>query len=852
MTRHTRQILHVLLPAAAVGIFCLAIGVIVREVHTISLRDVVEELRSLSPTVLTGSSLFALASYSILTLYDYLALQYVGAGLRYLRVAPVSFSAFAIGHNVGLSSLSGGAIRYRAYSLAGLSAARIALVVGFIPLTYGLGAAILLGVTLLLDPAALTALPLGKAWLQSLGVLLLVVPLLYVGWNALRRTPVTIGAWMLTPPGARLGLCQCLLGSADLVLASLVLYVLVHGASDISFLPFLGAYLLAMVAGVVSNVPGAVGVFESAMLLLLPDIPVAILLGSILAYRLIYYLVPLLLALMLVVAHEVVEHRAKLQQLSLAGMAWGTRVVPQVIGATVFFVGTYLLVGAAIPFTPLEHGLFGSLVPIPLLELAHLLSSAIGVGLLLLARGLFRRLHGAYSATVILLAVGSVMMFIHRDSMLQSALLLLILMLTWLSRAEFYRGRGLLDQRFDTSWVLSIVLVLVAAFGLGIFVHRHVEYSDQLWWQFALDGDAPRMLRASVLVLVIAGVFAVLRLIRGHPRPGPSVGTDELARARAIVASSPRSDANLALLGDKRFLFHPADDAVLMYQGSGRSFIAMGDPLGNAARFEELAWSFRELCDVNNTRCVFYEVADSCLPVYIDLGLSFSKLGEEARVDLREFDLEGSKRAALRHALNRSKRDGIEFAIVPAVGVPGIIDELKQVSDDWLQVKGGREKGFSLGCFDAAYLANFDCAVMRVDNRIVAFANLWQGAGREELSVDLMRFGETAPGSVMDALFTEVMLWGREQGYAWFSLGMAPLAGLDQRSLSPAWNKLGNLAYRYGEHFYNFDGLRQYKQKFEPEWSPRYLACRGGLDLPAVLYDAAVLIAGGVKGIFPD
>ena len=184
--------------------------------------------------------------------------------------------------------------------------------------------------------------------------------------------------------------------------------------------------------------------------------------------------------------------------------------------------------------------------------------------------------------------------------------------------------------------------------------------------------------------------------------------------------------------------------------------------------------------------------------------------------------------------------------------MPGIIDELKQVSDDWLQVKGGREKGFSLGCFDAAYLANFDCAVMRVDNRIVAFANLWQGAGREELSVDLMRFGETAPGSVMDALFTEVMLWGREQGYAWFSLGMAPLAGLDQRSLSPAWNKLGNLAYRYGEHFYNFEGLRQYKQKFEPEWSPRYLACRGGLDLPAVLYDAAVLIAGGVKGIFPD
>ncbi len=103
----------------------------------------------------------------------------------------------------------------------------------------------------------------------------------------------------------------------------------------------------------------------------------------------------------------------------------------------------------------------------------------------------------------------------------------------------------------------------------------------------------------------------------------------------------------------------------------------------------------------------------------------------------------------------------------------------------------------------------------------------------------------------MDALFTHLMLWGRDQGYQWFSLGMAPLAGLERHSLAPAWNKLGNLVYRFGEHFYNFEGLRHYKQKFEPQWSPRYLASKGGIDLPVTLFDITVLIGGGVRGILP-
>ncbi len=119
----------------------------------------------------------------------------------------------------------------------------------------------------------------------------------------------------------------------------------------------------------------------------------------------------------------------------------------------------------------------------------------------------------------------------------------------------------------------------------------------------------------------------------------------------------------------------------------------------------------------------------------------------------------------------------------------------------------------------------------------------------QELTVDLMRFLREAPHGIMDYLFVELILWGKEQGYQWFNMGMAPLAGLESRALSPLWNRVASLVFRHGEHFYNFQGLRHYKDKFDPEWSPQYLACPGGLALPRVLANLASLISGGLTGV---
>jgi phosphatidylglycerol lysyltransferase len=203
----------------------------------------------------------------------------------------------------------------------------------------------------------------------------------------------------------------------------------------------------------------------------------------------------------------------------------------------------------------------------------------------------------------------------------------------------------------------------------------------------------------------------------------------------------------------------------------------------------------------------------------------------------------------LRHALRHLEHHGASCRIVPATDVPAILADLRTVSDDWLEHKAGGEKGFSLGFFRSDYVERFPVAVVEQGGRIVAFANLWPGPGTIELSVDLMRYRHDAPNGVMEGLMVCVMQWGKEQGYRSFSLGIAPLSGFERSPAAPLWTRLGSFLYAHGETFYNFKGLRAYKDKFNPVWESRYLAYSGGLTLPRTLADVAALIAGGYTRI---
>jgi phosphatidylglycerol lysyltransferase len=527
-----------------------------------------------------------------------------------------------------------------------------------------------------------------------------------------------------------------------------------------------------------------------------------------------------------------------------------SRLVPPFMAALVFVAGVILLISGAAPEAGWRLEILEGIVPLPVLEVSHILGSLIGLVLLILARGLYRRLDTAWYISAAALASGVVVSMIKGLDYEEAGIVASILAILLSCRREFYRRARIADLRISFGWLLAIVAVLGGIVWLTLFTTKHVEFSSELWWQFTFSEDAPRSLRATFLLVIIVVGFGLSQLL-GPASARPHLPTDEeLDLARRLLGRAEQPEANLVLLRDKALLFNDARTAFIMYAVRGRTIVALGDPVGPAEEAPELIWRFREMCDRLGSRPAFYQVSADTLPYYLDVGLSPIKVGEEARVMLADFSLDQPGRKDLRYAMRRAEREGLVFQMIPRNETGDIIAALKPVSNAWLATRNTAEKRFSVGAFDPDYLSEFDIAVVRVNGRVTAFANLWKAAGNRAAAVDLMRFESGVSPYTMEFLITSLILWCKEQGFAWLGLGMAPLSGLAGRDLAPIWQRLGALVFQAGERFYNFRGLRLFKDKFKPTWEPRYLACQGGLAPVRILSDTAALVAGSIRGVW--
>lgn len=828
-------------------LFVVALFIIDRELRHIHLHEILARFAAIGPERLLGAGLVALLSYTLQTTYDVLGLGYLGHTIPYRRVALASFIGVSLSNNVGHSLFTGTSVRLRLYGESGLSPGLIATLNAFCTATIWLGFLSLAGTALVLEPAGLATglrLPVN---VRVLGMAFLGVVLAYLTLVVLHRK-VTVRGVSVAPPRPKTAALQLLVASLDWGLAGTALYLLLPHELPLSLLRFLPVFLVAQVAGIASQVPGGLGVFESVMVLQLGAwLPSETVLGCLVAFRLVYYLLPLAVAAVLLGGFELRQRREAVSRVGRVVSRFVPQLAVPLLAVATFVSGVVLLVSGALPAAHGRLAVLRDLLPLPAIELSHFLGSITGFALVVLAWAVYRRVEVAWGAVVLLLGAG-IVFSLAKGFDYEEALILTVFLAALLpSRRYFYRRASLLAEPLGRGWLVAIALVVGATVWLGFFAYRHVEYAGDLWWQFAFHAEAPRFLRATMGVAAAALAFGLARLLR---TARPCVAATAISPdhpVRAIVAGAGSTVANLVFLGDKTVLVSARNNAFLMYGVSGKSWVAMGDPVGPVEEHAALLWRFREESHRNGYRTVCYEVGKQNLHLYLDLGLSLAKLGEEACVPLASFSLEGREHKPLRYIVRRLENDGVSFEIVPREGVPPLLPQLAAISDAWLELKATREKRFSLGYFEPSYLSEFPLAVVRAGGEVVAFANVWT-AGRQELSVDLMRHRPDAPAGVMDYLFTRLMLWGAAQGFATFNLGMVPLKGLENRALAPLWHRLGAVVFRHGEHFYNFQGLRHFKEKFSPVWEPRYLASPGGLALPRIVADVAALISGSLRG----
>ena len=379
-----RERLRHLAPLAGVALFAAALVALHHALRDVRYHDVVRALHTIAPSHVGLAMITTALGYGCLTLYDTLACRYVGHALPYRRTAFASFVGYAFSHTLGIPVLSGGAIRLRLYTAWGLSATEVGGILAFNGLTFWIGFAVMGGAVLLVDPPHVpSAMGLPLHSLRGAGAALLALVAAYVVLTVARRTPVTIRGYAFELPRPRVVGPQVVVSALDWTFASLTLWALLPTTPHLSYASVLGAFLLAQTVGLVSHVPGGLGVFETAVVLLLaPPLDAQAVVGSLVAFRAIYYFLPLVLAALALGAHELGLRSVVFRRLAHVLGDWGSAVVPQVLAGAAFVSGAVLLVSGATPATPYRLNRIAELLPLPILEISHFIGSLAGLGLL--------------------------------------------------------------------------------------------------------------------------------------------------------------------------------------------------------------------------------------------------------------------------------------------------------------------------------------------------------------------------------------------------------------------------------------------------------------------------------------
>ncbi|HZE88187.1 MAG TPA: phosphatidylglycerol lysyltransferase domain-containing protein, partial [Verrucomicrobiae bacterium] len=646
-----------------------------------------------------------------------------------------------------------------------------------------------------------------------------------------------------------------LVAALDWLLAWLVFHLTMTGMlRDVDVMESLSAFFLGQLIGLASFIPGGLGSADFYWTISLTaasgsrDHVVA----ALILYRVLFYVIPWAIATLVLVG-----------RLVRTGRRTGAFIRTAMASYT-FLCGAVLLASAATPALAARAHLLTKSVPLALIDISYGLSIVLGFLLLVISRGLARGYRSSHKLALALFFAGSLTTFLKGLDFEEALFSLSAAAFLLIFQQSFVKTGRL---RPPVEFIVSVGLFAVVFFGaIG-----YGSLSD-------LPNSAPPLRRLEYLpyehrflkgLFVLSSIAAIATLhftlrARPHDRMPADPEIDEaLRRAR----SYGRGTNPLMVAGGDKAIFSAAagdggageGEGFIAYRTSGRFVVGYSDPVCPPGKEREILSAFLDHASASDRDAILYQISAAFLPVAHDFGFSFFKLGEEAIVDLHRFDLKGNKAKTWRSAVNGAERAGARFEILEGDALLRAMPELREVSDDWLAHKHVVEKRFSVGRFDAQYLRRFPCAVVRnAAGRIEAFANILEGPAGGEISVDLMRYraqeeaGADALPNVMDYLFIRLILLGKERGYSRFNLGMAPLAAVGEERWARPFERLAHFFFRHGEHWYNYQGLRRYKEKFDPVWEPRYMAYPRPWDWPLATTSTAVLIAGGWRALlFP-
>ena len=785
----------------------------VRQIHT---RDVRAALHSLHFGWLALATGLTAVNIAVMGLYDVIAFRHTRTRvIERWRYGAVSF---AWSNFLTLGPLAGPAIRFWLYrravdQLADLHAGVLSVTIAFTSGLAGWTAAILLtsGEGLIVTALSALAIGIAAAWT---GLAIAERIERFENLASVRAADLALVGWI----------------DWMLAAAAFVACVLATGI-QVPLPAIVRPFFLGQVVGLASLIPGGFGTSDAVWIARLP-LEHSVSAAALMAYRSIYYVGPWAVASLLLLAWA--THRSS-QRVEVA-----RRIVAGLVGAG----GVLVIISSASPALHARLVLMERVMPLPLVEAGQFAAALAGLVLLVLARGLARGYRAAFRATLALLLLAAGASILKGLDWEESAILGAVAVAASSQAALF-------DRASREDWLeggdLGVAFAALALFVTFGTVSHHVSAATiERWTAVGYRLQGARFIRTAASMALAVTAASLYVLMRPHVQfEAPE--EPEMRHALDFHARFGNGTNPLMVATRDKSVFFDGERGMCLYRTIGPYLAVFSDPVvrAPAERAEFLNALFAHAADLDR-RVLFYQVSIDWVPLLHDRGYHFFKLGEEAHVHLDLVTTEGHAGKMTRQTLRRADRDGAAFRILAPYQVPAVLPELREISDDWLQAKGVAERQFSIGSFDDDYLLRFRCAIVEQQSprRILAFANLLEGPQREELSVDLMRSRSDGP-RVMDFLLTSLFLEGKRLGYRRFNLGMAPLASVGVQRGAHVRERLARLIFQRGEQWYNFQGVRFYKQKFDPEWVPRYMAYASAWEWPVATASMSALVAGG-------
>lgn len=634
-----------------------------------------------------------------------------------------------------------------------------------------------------------------------------------------------------------------IVSTVEWIFAFLLFWIVAHVLNiPISLTHLFPIFTVAACAGIISMIPGGLGSFDLVILMGFEfyHIPSEKVLLVLLLYRLSYYFIPFIFAIGLFGKYYLNLLDAQYKQIFNVIIK---NLSHWILTLLVFISGIILLLSASLPGVLDRIKFIREFLASPLMGFSHQLTVVAGFLLILLSRGIEYKVRWAYYSTLAVLIFASLLCLVKGFDYEETIYLSIVALMLIISKKRFYR------LNFVITWGRAAFDFLVIIFFTLLYIligyHNLPESKLKIpsFIQKYMIIDAGDLIISAIIGLIIAGIIMFCTYMVTKPRTPRfvQIETDKILNHFSKYGGTVLS--HLVFLHDKKVFWNETGQVMIMYERFADKLVILGDPIGDEEQFFHAIEEFQDFADLYGYTPAYYQVTKELLPKLHENGYDFFKLGEEAFVDIESFSLSGSKMKGLRATRNKFVKEGYTFEVIEPPFSKKQFQELKKISDLWLD--GKKEKGFSLGFFDKNYLETAPIAILKdSDEQTIAFASIMPIYDNHiTLSIDLMRHIPNSPSGTMDFLFLELFEWGKLNGYKRFNLGMAPLANVGLSKYSFIGEKIASQIYTHGNFVYQFKGLKKFKEKYANNWEPKYLAYRKKTSLPITMVQIALLIA---------